>query len=121
MKVAFATSTGVAVDLTFRSARNFTVWNIAPGESCYVTTVSVDERPEDAEGRMVARAEALAGCDLVFSKEISGPAAAKLVARSIQPLKTGDGRSVEDLIGRLEKVLRETPPPWLQAKKHPSD
>lgn len=114
MKVAFATSTGVAVDLNFRSARDFTVWNIEPGESCYVTTVTVDASPDDPEGGIIARADALAGCTMVFTREINGPAAAKLVARSIQPLKTGDESSVEGIIGKLEKVLRGTPPPWLK-------
>ena len=46
--------------------------------------------------------------------QIGGPAAAKLVARKIHPLKTGAEIPVAEAIAKLQGVLKGTPPPWLR-------
>ena len=40
--------------------------------------------------------------------------AAKVVARKIHPMKTGSEVRVEEIVGKLQEVLRGTPPPWLR-------
>ena len=69
---------------------------------------------DDEEDRITARASAVAGCAIVYTVEIGGPAAAKLVARRIHPLKTGAPIPIEAAVERLQGVLRGTPPPWLR-------
>jgi len=114
MKVAFSSSTGIAIDENFKQSQDFTVWDVGPREAFYVNTITIPGAPLSEESRIAARAEALAGCSIVCCREISGPAAAKLVARNIHPMKTGSNISVEDVIVKLQKVLRGNPPPWIR-------
>ena len=69
---------------------------------------------EDEEDRIAARASAIAGCAIVYTAQIGGPAAAKLVSRRIHPMKTsGD---VADRGGGREAAggAAGRPPPWLR-------
>lgn len=114
MKIAFATKTGDMIDLHFGQTDIFHIWNVGPDEACFVKTVAVGEDGEDEEDRIAARANALADCSIVYSMQIGGPAAAKLVARRIHPMKTGDETSLKATVERLQEVLRNNPPPWLR-------
>lgn len=114
MKIAFATKTGDMIDLHFGQTDVFHIWNVGPDEACFVKTVTVGEDGEDEEDRIAARANALADCSIVYSMQIGGPAAAKLVARRIHPMKTGDETSLKATVERLQEVLRNNPPPWLR-------
>ena len=114
MKVAFASSTGITIDQNFMETQSFTVWDVGPCEAFYVNTVSIGSETSSKESRIALRADALAHCSIVCSREINGPAAAKLVARNIHPMKTGSNIPVEDILGKLQNVLRGNPPPWIR-------
>jgi len=115
MKVAFTTSTGVEVDQNFRKTTSFTIWDVGPDEAYYVTTVRIaDDTTGCEDDRIATRVRALSGCSIVCAREINGPAAAKLAARSIHPMRTGVPTSVEEIISRLKNVLRGTPAPWIR-------
>ena len=113
MKVAFSSSTGIAIDQNFRKTQSFTVWDIGPREAFYVTAISIGGDQGSEENRIAARADALAHCSIVCCREINGPAAAKLAARNVHPMRTGTDVPVEDVIGKLQKVLQGNPPPWM--------
>ena len=68
----------------------------------------------DEEDRTTARASAIAGCAILYTQQIGGPAAAKLVSHRIHPMKTGEPVPVADAVARLQEVLRGHPPPWLR-------
>ncbi len=68
----------------------------------------------DEDDRIKARAEAIDGCTLVYTMQIGGPAAAKLVARHIHPMKTGVELPIQAAVAKLQEVLRGKPPPWLR-------
>lgn len=114
MKVAFTTSTGVEVDQNFRKSTSYTVWDVGPDEAYYVTTVRITDDGGCEDDRIAIRVKALSGCSIVCAREINGPAAAKLAAGSIHPLKTGVPTPVEDIIDQLKSVLRGTPAPWIR-------
>lgn len=114
MHVAFTTSNGALIDGNFRTSKSFTVWDIGPHEAYYVTTVCITSDSRSEEEQITLRAEALKECALVCAAQVSGPAAAKLVARNIHPLKTGSSVTVEKIIGKLQEVLSGSPPPWLR-------
>lgn len=131
MKVAFSSTEGVTVDQHFGSAPRFYVWDVGPEGAEYLGTIEVQRAElestdvqstdvqgrlrgtEDQEDRITARASALQGCAVVFTAEIGGPAAAKLVARRIHPVKAPQ-RPVIELVERFQRMLREHPPPWLR-------
>jgi nitrogen fixation protein NifX len=114
MKVAFTSTDGETIDRHFGMARNFHVWEVGPEEARFVAAVAVGDSGVDEEDRIAARAGAIGDCAIVCTVEIGGPAAAKLIARRIHPMKTGGEVPVSEMVGRLQEVLKGNPPPWLR-------
>jgi len=114
MKVAFTSSTGEMIDEHFGQSSGFQIWEIGPDEAHFLVKVGVIATSGDEEDRIAARSNAIADCAIVYTMQIGGPAAAKLVARKIHPMKTNTEVPVADIVGRLQEVLRGNPPPWLR-------
>lgn len=117
MKVAFTSSDGLIVDQHFGMTRDFFVWEVGPRDAAFVSKVTAlptAGSEVDEEDRIAARASAIAGCAIVYTVQIGGPAAAKLVARRIHPMKTATELPIAELVAKLQEVLRGTPPPWLR-------
>lgn len=114
MKIAFTSKTGEFIDLHFGQADSFQIWEVGPEEAHFVETVGVTEQGGDEEDRISARANLLSDCSVVYTMQIGGPAAAKLVARRIHPMKTNVEVSLKESIGKIQEVLKGNPPPWLR-------
>jgi nitrogen fixation protein NifX len=114
MKIAFTTKTGEMIDLHFGQAEAFQIWDISADQAALLETVNVGEHESDEEDRIAARARLLSECAIVYTMQIGGPAAAKLVALKIHPMKTGTEVSLKETVKRLQEVLRNNPPPWLR-------
>lgn len=114
MKIAFTTKTGESIDLHFGQAESFHIWEVGPDQAHYLETLTVAEHGSDEEDRIAARAGLLADCAVVYTMQIGGPAAAKLIARRIHPMKTNVEVSLKESIERIQEVLRGNPPPWLR-------
>ena len=114
MKIAFTSSTGEKIDLHFGQAESFHIWEVGPEEAGLLKTVNVAEHGGDEEDRIAARAKLLSDCAIVYTMQIGGPAAAKLVAQKIHPMKTNSEVSLKETVERLQEVLRNNPPPWLR-------
>jgi nitrogen fixation protein NifX len=114
MKVAFTSSNGEIIDQHFGQCQNFHIWEIGPDEATQVATISGISTEGDEEDRITARGNALADCAIVYTMQIGGPAAAKLVARKIHPMKTNEEVPVAEIVGKLQAVLQGNPPPWLK-------
>jgi nitrogen fixation protein NifX len=118
MKIAFTTKTGEMIDLHFGQTDVFHIWEVGPDEASFLETVSVGEHGGDEEDRIAARAKILSDCSIVYTMQIGGPAAAKLVALRIHPMKTGGEVSLKETVERFQGVLRGNPPPWLRKAMH---
>ena len=114
MKIAFSTKTGEMIDLHFGQSEHFQIWEVGPDEARFLETVSVGEHGGDEEDRIAARARILADCAIVYTMQIGGPAAAKLVALKIHPMKTTTEVSLKETVERFQEVLRNNPAPWLR-------
>ncbi|WP_242343315.1 nitrogen fixation protein NifX [Anaeromyxobacter terrae] len=114
MRIAFTSTTGERIDEHFGRAGHFYVWEVGPEAARFLERVSALTSADDEEDRIAARASALAGCAIVYTAHIGGPAAAKLVSRRIHPMKTSGDAPVAEVVGRLQEVLRDRPPPWLR-------
>jgi nitrogen fixation protein NifX len=114
MKVAFTSSDGTLVDRHFGASEAFYLWEVGPQSAQCLGRLDAPADRGDQEDRIVARATALAGCTMVCTTQIGGPAAAKLVARQIHPLTTAAASPVAAVVERLQGVLRGCPPPWLR-------
>ncbi|MGA7744498.1 MAG: nitrogen fixation protein NifX [Polyangia bacterium] len=113
MKVAFTSSDGNFVDCHFGSSEAFFVWEVASDKARCLGPRSVPDR-DGQEDRIIARANLLSDCAIVCTEQIGGPAAAKLVARHIHPVKTVAATPVTEFVQRLQGVLRGHPAPWLR-------
>jgi len=114
MKIAFTTSTGETIDQHFGQCQSFHIWEVGPDEAAFLETVSVAEHGADEDDRIAARAKVLSDCAIVYTMQIGGPAAAKLVALKIHPMKTNSEVSLKETVERFQEVLRGNPPPWLR-------
>jgi nitrogen fixation protein NifX len=113
MRVAFTSTSGKTIDQHFGHADHFFIWEVGTDAAEPVGRVEALVAG-DEEDRTAARASAIAGCAIVYTQEIGGPAAAKLVARRIHPMKTHTELEVAAAVARLQEVLRGRPPPWLR-------
>lgn len=114
MKVAFASTDKVHIDEHFGRASEFYIWNISPDSAEFKGVLQVDEGNGDSADRIEARSSALSDCALVYVGEIGGPAAARLVAKKIHPIKSKEHESIVAVVEKLQGVLKDNPPPWLR-------
>ncbi len=120
MKIAFTSSDGKTIDQHFGQASHFWIWEVGPETAEPIGPVAVLSTGTDEEDRIAARATAIAGCAVVYTQQIGGPAAAKLVSRRIHPMKTQAEVPVAEVVGKLQEVLRNRPPPWLRRLIEPA-
>ena len=114
MKVAFASTDKIHVDEHFGQAKEFYLWEIGPEKAEFSGVLQVNEGDGDVDDRIEARSAALADCALVYVGQIGGPAAARLVAKKIHPLKSKTAEPITEIVEKLQQVLQTNPPPWLR-------
>ena len=121
MKVAFASTDKVHVDEHFGRAEQFIIWEVGPEEAGFTGVVQVRTEGDDEADRIESRCSGLADCALVYVAQIGGPAAARLVAKKIHPIKSKDNEAITAVVDKLQQVLRDNPPPWLKKALHKSE
>jgi nitrogen fixation protein NifX len=116
MKVAFASTDKIHIDGHFGQAEEFYIWNVGPEAAAFAGVVQVKGEAEagHSDDKIEARGAALADCALVYVAEIGGPAAARLVAKRIHPLKSKEREPIAVVVEKLQEVLKGNPPPWLR-------
>lgn len=114
MKVAFASSDKVNINEHFGMAPNFVIWEIEPDDARLSGVVQVAATGDDEEDKIAARLAALTDCAIVYVTQIGGPAAARLVANKIHPLKSKEPETIATAVEKLQEVLRNNPPPWMK-------
>jgi nitrogen fixation protein NifX len=114
MKIAFTTTDGTLIDQHFGQCESFQIWEVGPDQASFLESVTTEAHGSDEEDRITARAKILSDCAIVYTMQVGGPAAAKLVALKIHPMKTNTEVSLPDTVVKLQEVLRGNPPPWLR-------
>lgn len=116
MKVAFASTDKIHIDEHFGQAEAFYLWEVGPETAVFsgVVQLKAENEAGHSDDKIEARAAALADCALVYVAEIGGPAAARLVAKKIHPLKSKDKEPIVAVVEKLQEVLKNNPPPWLR-------
>ncbi|CCB66892.1 MULTISPECIES: nitrogen fixation protein NifX [unclassified Hyphomicrobium] len=116
MKVAFATQDLKRVDAHFGWAKNIAIYEISPEGHTFVEAIQFDgDLKEDGnEDKLAPKIEAIKDCAILYVAAIGGSGAARVVANNIHPMKVNQPEEISDLLGKLEDVLKGTPPPWLR-------
>ena len=119
MKVAFASTDKIHIDEHFGRAEVFYLWDIGPESAEFSGIVQMDIGTDaDEADRIEARCSSLGDCALVYVAEIGGPAAARLVAKKIHPIKSKNHAPIAETAAKLQQVLQGNPPPWLRKAMH---
>jgi nitrogen fixation protein NifX len=125
LKIAFATQDLKRVDSHFGSAPAIVIYEVSPTGSRFVEAVQFDQvsnqnghHPEDGDDHVGAKVEAISGCAMLFTLAIGGVAAARVVNNKVYPLKLPAPEAITDVIGRVQTMLRGTPPPWMRKLLH---
>jgi len=121
MRIAFATHDLRTMNAHFGGARNFAIYAVSAEEYHFVEAIrfdgSSDENGVHADAdddRITPRVDAIEGCALLFVLAIGGPAAAKVVNRRIHPVKLPQPEPIDQVLDRVQNMLRTSPPPWLR-------
>jgi len=114
IRIAFASTNGKNVDRQFGAAERFYIWDVGTDSAATVETVAPCSECDKRDDRMAARAHLLDGCAIVYSTQISVPAAAKLAKRHVYPMRVEPSTPIGDAIHALQTVLQGNPPPWLR-------
>ena len=116
MKIAFATEDLERVDAHFGWARNIMVYDLTEEGHTHVDTFTFggELREDGNESKLQPKIEAIHDCAIVYVADIGGPAAARIVAKKIHPIKAKTPESIESILNRIGTVMKGTPPPWLR-------
>ncbi|MHB8761585.1 MAG: NifB/NifX family molybdenum-iron cluster-binding protein [Coriobacteriia bacterium] len=126
MKVAFATTSGEAVDEHFGRASTFAVYDVTPEGTIFLEMRRVAEGAFDDEivasrglgslhdDAVTAKIGKLGDVKIVYFSEIGGPSAAKLIRAGIMPLKAAAGTGIASAADRLVQTMRTKPAPWMR-------
>lgn len=121
LRIAIATQDMKGLNAHFGSARKFAVYDVTPDGSTFVEAVAFDEVSDESgahktegDDRIGPKVAAIEGCQLLFVRAIGGPAAAKVVAARIHPVKIADPMPIDAVIAKVQTMMIGTPPPWLR-------
>ncbi|PRX21761.1 nitrogen fixation protein NifX [Paraburkholderia sp. BL18I3N2] len=116
MKIAFATQDRQFVDAHFGWARSIVTYNVTPDGYQFVEAFDFGDKLEEDgdEDKLAPKLEAVKDCAILYVAAIGGSAAARVVALKIHPIKVPRPESIGEILGKLQQVLKGTPPPWLR-------
>ncbi len=113
IRIAIASNNGERLDGHFGSCARFLIYQVSADASRLIDIRSMAHSPSRSDDKNDFRAESLADCQLLYVVSIGGPAAAKVVKRDIHPIKLPNGAAAAEVLDELQRVLGDTPPPWL--------
>lgn len=121
VRIAIATQDMKSLNAHFGSAHKFAIYDVTPTSSAFIEAVGFDDvsdeggaHKDDGDDRITPKVDALKGVNLLFVRAIGGPAAAKVVRAKIHPIKIADPQPIDDVIARVQTMLKGSPPPWLR-------
>jgi nitrogen fixation protein NifX len=120
MRIAFATQNMTVVDAHFGGAKNIAIYDVAKDSSTFIEALQFDLVSEedgnhdDSVDKLGIKIDALEGCAMLFTLAIGGPAAARVVAKKIHPVKLPRPEPIAEVIARLQTTLAGSPPPWMR-------
>ena len=116
MKIAFATQDLQRVDAHFGWAKNLAVYEISPQGYNLIEAIqfSGDLQEDGNEDKLAPKLEAIKDCAILYVAAIGGSAAARVVAHKIHPIKVNEPEAINEILNKLQEVLKGEPPPWLR-------
>lgn len=121
VRVALATQDGRTMNAHFGSAKRFVVYDVSASSVRLAETISFEavsdesgEHTKEGDDKNGTKIKALSGVDLLVVQAIGGPVAARVIKAQIHPIKFSAPEPVEQLVGKVQDMLRADTPPWLR-------
>src|SRR5512147_821758 len=116
MKIAFATQDLKRVDAHFGWAKNIAIYEIGPEGHRFLEAVQFegDLKEDGNEDKLAPKIDAIKDCAILYVAAIGGSGAARVVASNIHPIKVQQPEVIDEILVKLQGVLKGTPPPWLR-------
>ncbi|WP_374544609.1 nitrogen fixation protein NifX [Rhodoblastus sp.] len=116
MKVAFATQDLKRVDAHFGWAKNISIYELDENGHSFLETIAFDgDLQEDGnEDKLAPKIEAVKDCAILYVAAIGGSGAARVVANNIHPIKVSQPEAIDDLLNKLQDMLKGNPPPFIR-------
>jgi nitrogen fixation protein NifX len=112
IRVAIASNKGEELDGHFGSCSRFLIYQVSATEMRLIDSRGANG-PEARDDKNAFRASLINDCQVLFVISIGGPAAAKVVRAGVHPIKYPAGGNARERIEALQKVIIDSPPPWL--------
>jgi len=112
IRLAIASNSGEMLNGHFGSCLRFLVYQMTATE-CELIDIRSTVEADTAEDRNDFRAALIGDCQVLYVQSIGGPAAAKVVKTGIYPIKQKESAEAREVLGRLQQVMQNSPPPWL--------
>ena len=113
MNIAFASSTGEAIDQHFGWSENFYLYKVDKEEATLLDVIDATTDIEDEHEKLSYKIGVLEEADIMYCTQI-GPKASKMVqVAGIHPVRVAEGERLENAISQLHSMLAENPPMWL--------
>jgi len=137
LRIAITTNSLLHMDVNFAAAKQMVVYDVDRERSEFVDVVPflrgakrgpgggpdadgkcpmMDMEDDDGTGvdPTIERVEALKGCSVLFTMEMSDLAAMRVHQAKVFPVKSYQQRSIDEIIGQLQELLNTSPPLWLR-------
>ncbi len=121
MNIAFASSTGEAIDQHFGWSKNFYLYRVDKESSELLGIIDATTDIEDEHEKLSYKIDTIEDADIMYCTQI-GPKASKMVqAAGIHPVRVAEGEQLSNAISQLQAMLADNPPMWLLRIYHKSE
>ncbi len=124
LRIAIATRDFRHVSEPFGRAVLLAVYDVSDRASELVSVIefepllqrcnAANDNPDNCDGRVGSRLDALPGCHILVARQIGDVAAAAAMKRHIHPIELSRDEPIAALIARCQTMLSSNPPPWLR-------
>jgi nitrogen fixation protein NifX len=113
MNIAFASSTGEAIDQHFGWSKQFYLYRVDKEESEFLSILDSSKEPEGEKEKLEYKIGTISEADIMYCTQI-GPTASKMIqAAGVHPVRVSENESIALAIQKLQEMLKDAPAPWL--------
>jgi nitrogen fixation protein NifX len=121
MNIAFASSTGEAVDQHFGWSKQFYLYEVTKDSSKLLSIIDSSEEPEGEKEKLNYKIGTINEADIMYCTQI-GPTASKMIqSAGVHPVRVAENEPIADAISKLQEMLNDAPAPWLLRIYHKAE
>lgn len=128
LRIAFASTDRVHVDLHFGGAENLVIFDVEPGKADLVGVAAFQKADQvGSDGRaglegtvqdkVLAKLDFVQGCAAVYAASIGASSIRRLMALGIQPIIVDEGHDILDLLNEVSLAMVYGGLPWVDRAK----